>query len=754
MPLTDRFALFPVYAPTESGACGCGKEGCDRAGKHPMYSWSRLGIGEKVRGPDGCNYGIATGERSGIVVVDIDKKPGVDLSAMLARFPDTYTVQTPTGGFHLYYEHPGWRVKTSAGEFAPGVDIRADGGYAAAVGSRGRNGHMYAVTRDMPIAPFPEVLEAWDGIVPRAAASLGSSPVARGQDSADWDFRWREATKHCQTCVAIAPGDGGAALFVVAQVLVRTYELPLDAAMALLVQVWNPRVLDADGNPYPWDEDDFVRKLEQARDVGTFRVGCAPEGMQDLGAVALQVLVERSMIEVGLPPTDRPPKVFQTESGNAELYHFFNRNRMLYVQTLGWLSWDGSRWAEDPEGLSALRATGVVVSWLHENHGGTVENHEAAFKWAVKTEERKGRNSMVALAKTCYLPVQFEDLDADPWLFNVANGVLDLRTAELLPPSPERLITKQSPIVFDPDAQCPLWRRFLHRIFDGDVELVSYMQRLAGYCLTGSVEEQMLSFFYGNGSNGKSTLTVVLQKLLGEYACSSPSTLLLARSNDQHPTAFADLRGIRLTVCQETEQGKAWDESLVKQLTGDDIIRARRMHKDFFEFRPSHKIVMSGNHKPTVKGVDHGIWRRVRLVPFAATIGDGEKDKKLMLKLMAELPGILNWALEGCLLWQTHGLGTCAAVDAGTQEYREEEDVIGQFFETSAMLAPEALTARRDLYRAYDNWSRGQGEIPMSTKGFTQKMVAKGFKMKKVQGERYWIGVGLKDALAALQGMN
>lgn len=254
-----------------------------------MYSWSRLGIGEKVRGPAGCNYGIATGERSGIVVVDIDNKPGVDLSAMMARFPDTYTVQTPTGGFHLYYEHPGWRVKTSAGEFAPGVDVRADGGYAAAVGSRGRNGREYEVSRDIPIAPFPEVLEAWDGIVPRAASSLGSSPVARGQDAADWNFRWNEALRHCQTCVATAPGDGGATLFTVAQVLVRTYELPLDLAMMLLVQVWNPRVQDEHGQPYPWDEDDFIRKLEQARDVGTFAVGCAPEGMQDLGAVFAEV---------------------------------------------------------------------------------------------------------------------------------------------------------------------------------------------------------------------------------------------------------------------------------------------------------------------------------------------------------------------------------------------------------------------------------------------------------------------------------
>lgn len=276
-----------------------------------------MGVGEKVRGPEGCNYGIATGERSGVVVVDIDNKPGVDLPAMMARFPDTYTVQTPTGGYHLYYEHPGWRVKTSAGDFAPGVDIRADGGYAAAVGSRGRNGRKYEVSRDIPIAPFPEVLEAWDGIVPRAAASLGSSPVARGQDAADWNFRWNEALRHCQTCVATAPGDGGAALFTVSQVLVRTYELPLDLAMMLLAQVWNPRVQDEHGQPYPWDEDDFIRKLEQARDVGTFKVGCAPEGMQNLEAVFDEVRLAGKVSALAQRKVKSPGHTYKCKPGDV-----------------------------------------------------------------------------------------------------------------------------------------------------------------------------------------------------------------------------------------------------------------------------------------------------------------------------------------------------------------------------------------------------------------------------------------------------
>jgi len=293
---TDTLALFPLYPVAPDGRCTCkNATTCDRVGKHPMYAWSRLAAAEKVHGPAGCGYGIATGMRSGIVVVDVDVKDGVDGRAAVSHLPPTYTVRTPTGGYHYYYAYPGWRVRTSAGEFAPGVDIRGDGGYVVAPGSKHANSGFYTVCSDVEISEFPEALEAWDGIVAREASSLVESPLARGQDHTDWNFRWNEAIRHCQACVATAPGDGGAALFVVAQVLVRTYELPLDAAMALLVQVWNPRVLDADGNPYPWDEDDFVRKLEQARDVGTFRVGCAPEGMQDLGAVFAEVRLEQKV---------------------------------------------------------------------------------------------------------------------------------------------------------------------------------------------------------------------------------------------------------------------------------------------------------------------------------------------------------------------------------------------------------------------------------------------------------------------------
>lgn len=570
---------------------------------------------------------------------------------------------------------------------------------------------------------------------------LGTSLIARGADHADFEWRRQQGVEHCQTCSPGEEGDGGNGMFIAAMNLVRRLELPLDVAFVILRDVLNPRA------PYLWDEDLIVRKVNQARDTGGFDVGGAPEGMQNLGEVYAEVALATTLASLQVPEGEAPPAVFRTESGNAELYHFFNRGRMLYVQTMGWLAWDGSRWAEDVEGLAALRATAPVIAWLHAHQGGDVDDSKAAFKWAMKTEERKGRQSMVALAKAKY-GVRFEDLDADPWLFNVANGVLDLRTAALLPASPERLITKQAPVAYDENAQCPRWRKFLHRICNGDLELVAYMQRFVGYCLTGSVEEQMLSFFYGNGSNGKSTLTLVLQKLFGDYACSSPGNLLLARSNDQHPTAFADLRGIRFTVCQETEQGKAWDESLIKQLTGTDIIRARRMHKDFFEFRPSHKIIMSGNHKPTVKGVDKGIWRRIKLVPFAATIEDGEKDKRLLEKLIAELPGILNWALEGCLLWQTHGLGTCQAVDQGTEEYRQDEDVIEQFLEACALHDADRAATRKELYQAYEQWNRGQGELPMSTKAFTAKMVAKGATMKKIQGERYWVGIRLRDSVS------
>jgi putative DNA primase/helicase len=331
---------------------------------------------------------------------------------------------------------------------------------------------------------------------------------------------------------------------------------------------------------------------------------------------------------------------------------------------------------------------------------------------------------MVAMAKDD-LAVGPEELDTDPWLFNVENGTVDLRTGEIREHRKEDFITKLAPVAFDPDAACPRWRAFLETTFAGDAELIGYMQRLVGYCLTGATEEHILPFLHGNGANGKSTFCETVLKLMGpDYAMKAAPDLLMARRGEAHPTDRADLFGKRFVACIETEEGRRMAEALVKELTGGDRVRARRMREDFWEFTPTHHVWLAGNHKPTVRGSDHGIWRRIKLIPFDVVIPEAEQDKKLPAKLAHELPGILNWAIEGCLDWQRDGMREPQVVRVATAGYSAEMDEVGQFLAEHCEEGPGFLTPAAELYQRF---REAKPESAINQHGFGARLRQKGF---------------------------
>jgi putative DNA primase/helicase len=337
-----------------------------------------------------------------------------------------------------------------------------------------------------------------------------------------------------------------------------------------------------------------------------------------------------------------------------------------------------------------------------------------------------------------------DELDRDPWLLNCLNGTLDLRSSAVRRHRREDLLTNICPVAYDRTAECPQWRQFLRDIMDGNEALITYLQRAVGYSLTGSVEEQCLFFLYGSGQNGKSTFLGVILALLAAYAMQTIPELLMVRSHEQHPTERADLFGKRFVATIEVESGKYLAEALVKQLTGGDRIRARRMREDFWEFEPTHKIWLAANHKPLVRGRDYAIWRRIRLIPFTVKIDDNKKDPKLLDKLKAELPGILAWAVQGCLDWQQQGLAEPQEVIDATKNYQDEMDVIGQFLNECCFLKPgsqEIKANSTDLYKAFLKWS---GELTMTQKAFSSALQELGY-TKKVGGDgrMYWQGIGL-----------
>jgi putative DNA primase/helicase len=274
---------------------------------------------------------------------------------------------------------------------------------------------------------------------------------------------------------------------------------------------------------------------------------------------------------------------------------------------------------------------------------------------------------------------------------------------------------------------------------------IRFLQRAVGYALTGDISEQVLFFLYGAGANGKSTFARVLLDLLGDYATQGAPDLLLAKRNESHPTEVADLLGCRLVVCQEIEAGRAFAEVTVKQLTGGDLIKARRMREDFWSFAPTHKFFVAANHKPPVRGTDHAIWRRIRLVPFTVRITDEERDPNLLEKLRAELAGVLAWAVEGCLEWQRIGLCPPDEVLQATSDYRGEQDLLAAFLEERCEAGMYFSVRSGDLYHAYSEWCEGGGFHPANQQTLGEQLREKGFEpFKGTKGARRWRGLRLK----------
>lgn len=373
------------------------------------------------------------------------------------------------------------------------------------------------------------------------------------------------------------------------------------------------------------------------------------------------------------------------------------------------------------------------------------------LEWAHASQRRTIQKNLLAVA-TSGLEVKHSDLDADPFLLNLDNGTLDLRNGKLRPHQPQDLLTKMAPVRFDAMATCPRFLAFLDRIFAGDADLIRFIQKAIGYSLTGAVTEQVFFLCYGTGANGKSTLMELIAAGLGDYALTAPPGLLLAKKHDGHPTDIADLFGARFVTTSEVKTDARFDEQRIKSFTGGDTLKARKMREDFWAFQPTHKIWISTNHKPATSDSSHGFWRRVRMIPFMVTIPEPEKDRDLPRKLTTELPGILNWMVEGCLLWQQEGLGTCAAVEKATADYRAESDAVAEFIEEKCDLAPIYEIQSQSLFKVYSTWATGRNERPESMKAFGERIRELGYRARKASSV-FYLGLRLKPEVEELEGL-
>ena len=443
------------------------------------------------------------------------------------------------------------------------------------------------------------------------------------------------------------------------------------------------------------------------------------------------------------------PSPFERYTELEAAYYFAHRaaGDLRYCEEAGkWFAWDGKRWLPDRVRAEHLAHETAFAIAKTIDDIPDLELHKKRLAFAIACNRSRGIEAMMRLAEPIEgINVSTEAFDADQWIANAASGTIDLRTGKLHPHDRTQLLTKLVPIEYDPNAMCDRWLRFLDEIFGGDAETIDYVQRAAGYSLTGCTREQCFFVLHGSGRNGKSTLLGILSRLFGEYGLSTAPETFLDRKTGASTNDLARLRGARFVSSIETKEGGRLAESFVKAVTGNDRISARFLFHEFFDFEPTFKLWLGTNHKPIIRDTGEAIWRRVRLIPFDQHFEGERDDKELLQKLEAELPGILAWALHGCLEWQRRGLGVSSAVRDATLTYRVDSDVIGAFLDDKCDVEPQASATAAELYGAYKTWCAENGERETTQKIFGGRLTDRGYhSYRLVSGRTGWRGIGIR----------
>jgi putative DNA primase/helicase len=414
-----------------------------------------------------------------------------------------------------------------------------------------------------------------------------------------------------------------------------------------------------------------------------------------------------------LPPTpDIAVLEGLTDTAHAQRFAEAHGDRLRYLHDLGtWLLYRDPIWRIDRDG-GVIRLA-MAFARTRQREALEIPNRETrerVVQFAIRCESKPNLDRLIALAKS--LPPitdTSDDWDANPWLVGAPNGVIDLKSSRLLSGSPARKITLAVSVPFDDTARAPRFEQFLLEIFDGDPEMISFLQRYCGYALSGDTSEQKLVIAHGMGSNGKSVLLGVLSHVFGEYAQNMPFSTIEMRGRSSIPNDLAMLRGKRLITASETNDGTRLNESRLKALTGGDAMTARFLYSESFTFRPTGKFLIAVNHKPLVHDDGEGFWRRMLLVPFLRSFTGAAKDTTLEATLRLEAPGILAWLVTGCRMWQVDGLREPSAVLQATERYREDSDPIADFLSEYVDLVTGENARASAVQSAYQKWADKQG---------------------------------------------
>lgn len=471
----------------------------------------------------------------------------------------------------------------------------------------------------------------------------------------------------------------------------------------------------------------------------------------DVAGAAIADVLPVYAATVTTPTPTTPAEIVQqlrelhtTDAGNAEALALQYGDRLRYDHTRkSWNAWDGQRWRVDSDGEAARLAREVARARLAAREGIADENTRRKFAtFCLASEGARGvRNTLESAQSLKTFATVATQYDADPWLANAGSVTLDLHTCTARPNDPADYITRRLGPDYDPDATCPRWRQFMGEVFDGDADVIAFVQRLMGYTLTGDTREQKFALAIGGGSNGKSTLLGTWSALMGDYVVATPFDTFDA-DNPEAMRELATMHGARLVTMIETDEDKRLNVARVKSLTGGDTIKARAMYESRFEYKPQFKIIMAMNHAPRIPEQDRGTWRRILRIPFNVSF-EGREDKGLEAKLLAELPGILNWALDGLREWHCLGLNPPPSIIAETERYRAENDVIGQWIADRCTTGRQYECLAGAAWADWQAWCGINNERQGNQRAFGRRLTERGITRRESNGRVFYVGIGL-----------
>lgn len=664
------------------------------------------------------NWGVVTGEVSDVFVVDIDPTHGgfETWDALVAQHGEplkTVTTRTGTGGIHLYFKlPPDVIIGNNAGKIGKGIDVRGNNGQVLIPPSIHPNGNPYSWLHS------PQECEV--ARPPSWLINLISKPVLHEDFSKlgeDMEVGSRNDSIYHQSLVLARNGANK------------------DFAMTAM-QEW-----------------------------------CKTTGNNDIGLDEITATVDSAYKKAEEEPKQKKKKSSSADSLDIGKTDYDNATRLIdkhgdvirYVPGMGWFVWDGKIWYPDDENALMTNLTVDTMRDIRDNALSSANDPQsfrlafAKAAWATQSMNLARIKATIEMAsKEQSLRLDVDDMDGPQTKFylNVKNGTIDLRTGELHEFKKSQLITKVVDYMYDPEAECPTWLETLELAFDGNKDLIEFMQRAIGYSLTGSTAEQCLFICWGeSGNNGKSTILETIQRLLGRgYAQMSDMKVITSQSMDNRvASSLAKLQGVRIVSMNEAEEYQKISESLVKQMTGGDTLQACKKYKEPFEFVPVFKLWIRTNEKPSIRGAGEAMWRRIKLIPFDKPIPKEKRKSRDVVDaaLTSETEGILKWAVDGAVKWYNDGgLKEPKEVTDATSEYKDEMDIISMFFDECVYEDETAYVTRNDFYRAFTSWCKQNGyKFVMTSRSFGRRVAIKidQHERDKVGGQYVWRGIDLYD---------